>query len=95
MLNSAFWSPKHAALHSLLTALSADMYREQYSDVFKGSQHWQQLPVPEGDRFTWEADSTYIRRPPFVENLSKEPAAPKDVVGARALAPGCCCGRLC
>ena len=54
--------------------------------MFKGSPHWQQLPVPEGDRFTWEADSTYIRRPPFVENLSKEPAAPKDVVGARALA---------
>ncbi|MBP6716320.1 MAG: aconitate hydratase AcnA, partial [Acidobacteria bacterium] len=80
------WPTNQEIQTTLLTALSADMYREQYSDVFKGSQHWQQLPVPEGDRFTWEADSTYIRRPPFVENLSKEPAAPKDVVGARALA---------
>ena len=80
------WPTNQEIQTTLLTALSADMYREQYSDVFKGSKHWQQLPVPEGDRFTWEADSTYIRRPPFVENLSKEPAAPKDVTGARALA---------
>ena len=80
------WPSNQEIQTTLLTALSAEMYREQYSDVFKGSQHWQQLPVPEGDRFTWEADSTYIRRPPFVENLSKEPAAPKDVTGARALA---------
>jgi aconitate hydratase len=80
------WPSNQEIQTTLLTALSADMYREQYADVFKGSHHWQQLPVPEGDRFTWEADSTYIRRPPFVENLSKEPAAPKDVTGARALA---------
>jgi len=80
------WPTNQEIQTTLLTALSADMYREQYADVFKGSQHWQKLPVPEGDRFTWEADSTYIRRPPFVENLSKEPAAPKDVTGARALA---------
>ena len=80
------WPTNQEIQTTLLTSLSADMYREQYADVFKGSQHWQQLPVPEGDRFTWEADSTYIRRPPFVENLSKEPAAPRDVTGARALA---------
>ena len=80
------WPSNQEIQTTLLTALSADMYREQYSDVFKGSENWQKLPVPEGDRFTWEADSTYIRRPPFVENLSKEPAAPKDVSGARALA---------
>ena len=80
------WPSNQEIQTTLLSALSADMYRAQYADVFRGSHHWQQLPVPEGDRFTWEADSTYIRRPPFVENLSKEPAAPKDVVGARALA---------
>jgi aconitate hydratase len=42
--------------------------------------------VPTGDRFAWEADSTYIRRPPFLENLTREPAAPADIRGARALA---------
>ena len=42
--------------------------------------------MPTGDRFEWDTDSTYIRRPPFLDDLSKEPAAPKDVVGARVLA---------
>jgi aconitate hydratase len=80
------WPTNQEIQTTLLSALSAQMYREQYSDVFKGSTHWQTLPVPEGDRFTWEPDSTYIRRPPFVENLSKEPAEPADVTGTRALA---------
>ncbi len=80
------WPSNKEIQTTLLSALSADMYREQYSDVFKGSAHWQGLPVPDGATFAWQADSTYIRRPPFVENLSKEPAEPKDVNGARALA---------
>ena len=44
------------------------------------------LPVPTGNRFEWEADSTYIRRPPFLENLSMQPAPLKDITGARVLA---------
>ena len=70
----------------MLAALSADMFREQYASVFAGDERWQKLPVPTGDRFAWEADSTYIRRPPFIENLSKEPAAPVEIAGARVLA---------
>jgi aconitate hydratase len=54
--------------------------------VFTGDQMWQSLPVPTGDRFAWEADSTYIRRPPFIENLSKEPAPLVEITGARVLA---------
>ena len=44
------------------------------------------LPVPTGDRFAWEADSTYIRRPPFLENLTREPTPLADIAGARVLA---------
>jgi aconitate hydratase len=54
--------------------------------VFDGDERWQALPVPTGDRFAWEADSTYIRRPPFLENLTKEPAPATEITGARALA---------
>ena len=42
--------------------------------------------MPTGDRFAWEGDSTYIRRPPFLEGLSREPAAPSEIAGARVLA---------
>ncbi len=80
------WPTEAEIQTTLLTSLSADMYREQYSSVFEGDKRWQQLPVPTGETFAWEADSTYIRRPPFVENLSVEPAAPKEITGARVLA---------
>ncbi len=80
------WPTEAEIQSTLLSSLSADMYREQYSSVFAGDTRWQQLPVPTGETFAWEPDSTYIRRPPFVENLSVEPAAPREIIGARVLA---------
>jgi aconitate hydratase len=80
------WPTGKEIQETLLRSLSADMYREQYSSVFEGDVRWRDLPVPTGDRFAWEGDSTYIRRPPFVEHLSAEPAAPVEIAGARALA---------
>ena len=54
--------------------------------MFEGDARWRALPVPTGDRFAWEDDSTYIRRPPFLEGLSMTPAPPADIRGARVLA---------
>ncbi len=70
----------------MLTSVTADAFRQQYASVFDGDERWQKLPVPTGDRFAWEDDSTYIRRPPFLENLSMTPAPLTDLAGARALA---------
>ena len=70
----------------MLSSLSAEMFRQQYASVFDGDALWQRLPVPTGDRFAWEGDSTYIRRPPFLEGLSREPAPRAEIHGARALA---------
>ncbi len=53
----------------MLKAVTADMFREQYADVFSGDSRWQALQVPTGDRFVWEPDSTYIRNPPFFEGI--------------------------
>ena len=61
-----------------------EMFRQQYASVFEGDERWRALPVPTGDRFAWEDDSTYIRRPPFLENLSREPAPPHGHHAARA-----------
>jgi aconitate hydratase len=80
------WPTQQEIQTTMLSALSADMFREQYASVFEGDEMWRGLPVPTGDRFEWEADSTYIRRPPFLENLSPEPAPAVEITGARVLA---------
>jgi aconitate hydratase len=80
------WPTQQEIQRTMLSALTADMFREQYASVFEGDALWQGLPVPTGDRFAWEEDSTYIRKPPFLENLSIEPAPPSEIAGARVLA---------
>jgi aconitate hydratase len=54
--------------------------------VFQGDERWRALPVPEGDRFAWESESTYVRKPTFFEDMSRTPAPLVDITGARALA---------
>ena len=61
------------------------MYRRTYADVFTGDEHWAALPVPEGDLFAWDPDSTYVRLPPYFEGMSREPGTVEDVAGARCL----------
>jgi aconitate hydratase len=65
----------------------AEMFREGYADVYGGDQAWRALPVPRGDRFAWDARSTYVRHPPYFEGMRREaPAAAGDIRGARVLA---------
>src|SRR5207244_9500206 len=80
------WPSEQEIQRTMLAAVSAEMFRRQYSSVFEGDERWRGLPVPTGDRFAWEADSTYIRRPPFLEHVTPEPAAPAEIRGARVLA---------
>jgi len=80
------WPTEKEIQAAMLHSVTSDAYRQQYANVFEGQERWKNLPVPTGDRFAWEADSTYIRKPPFLENLSMTPAPPSDITGARALA---------
>jgi aconitate hydratase len=80
------WPTEKEIQAAMLTSVTSDAYRRQYANVFEGQERWRNLPVPTGDRFAWEADSTYIRKPPFLENLSMTPAPLTDITGARALA---------
>ena len=70
----------------MLHSVTSEAFRQQYASVFEGDVRWQKLPVPTGDRFEWEADSTYIRKPPFLEGLSMTPPPPANLHDARALA---------
>jgi aconitate hydratase len=80
------WPTEREVQEAVLSAVTADMFRAQYASVFEGDDRWRTLPVPTGDNFSWDDSSTYIRKPPFLENLSKEPAPPSDIKGARVLA---------
>jgi aconitate hydratase len=80
------WPTQIEIQDTMLSAVSAEMFRQQYAGVFEGDEMWQRLPVPTGDRFAWEADSTYIRKPPFLDGLTREPAAAREITGARVLA---------
>src|SRR5206468_8704440 len=59
---------------------------KEYADVFSGDDRWKSLPVPTGDRFGWDPESTYIRNPPFFEELKMDTAPVRDITGARVLA---------
>jgi aconitate hydratase len=80
------WPTSSEVQEAMLHAVTADSFRRQYSQVFEGDARWRNLPVPTGDQFQWDEASTYIRRPPFLENLSSNATARTDIRGARALA---------
>jgi aconitate hydratase len=65
--------------------VKAEMFAQDYADVFSGDDRWRSLPVPEGDAFAWEARSTYVRRPPYFDRVGHDPAPLADVKGARVL----------
>jgi len=80
------WPTEREIQDAMLTSVTKDAYQRQYENVFDGDERWRTLPVPTGDRFAWDGESTYIRRPTFLENLSMTPAPLTDITGARALA---------
>ncbi|MBW3579092.1 MAG: aconitate hydratase [Actinobacteria bacterium] len=80
------WPTSDDITAALETALSSDMFAERYRDVFTGDDRWRGLPVPAGERYRWDPESTYVRCPPFLDDLGPEPAPLTDVTGARALA---------
>ena len=84
---SDLWPTPKEIRDTVAASLKPEMYRERYARVFDGDEHWQALPLPEeGNLYEWDADSTYIRNPPFFQAMSPDPLPPKDVHGARALA---------
>ncbi len=80
------WPAEREIQETMLRSVKSEMFRDKYAQVFDGDERWRSLPVPTGERFAWSDDSTYIRNPPFFENLAHEPAPPVDIRGARALA---------
>jgi aconitate hydratase len=80
------WPSEQEIAETVESAVQADMFRKSYGEVFEGDERWRGLDVPTGDNFAWADESTYVRRPPFFENLSVEPEDLEDILGARVLA---------
>ena len=80
------WPSAAEVARTVEQAVRSDMFRKSYAEVFDGDERWASLQVPTGERFAWDADSTYVRRPPFFEDLPAEPEPITDVEGARVLA---------
>ena len=66
--------------------ISSAMFRKSYGDVFAGDEQWRSLPVPKGDTYAWDQNSTYIRRAPYFDAMSAKPDPIADIEDARVLA---------
>jgi aconitate hydratase len=80
------WPTEREVAETIEQAVLSDMFRKSYSEVFAGDEHWNALEIPTGDRFAWEERSTYVRLPPYFEDMPPQPPPVEDVAGARVLA---------
>jgi len=69
----------------VIASIDPQMYIDRYADVFAGDDQWRSLPTPTGVVFDWNPDSTYVRKPPYFEGMTREPSPVTDVDGARVL----------
>jgi aconitate hydratase len=80
------WPTSQEVETAMRNSVSSEMFRKEYADVFTGDEHWRALPVPEGDIYAWDENSTYIKDPPYFENMPVKPAPLPELYGLRALA---------
>ncbi|HTA46907.1 MAG TPA: aconitate hydratase AcnA, partial [Bryobacteraceae bacterium] len=71
---------------TIAATLDAGMFRREYEKAFDGDSNWKQLPVPVGGTYSWDAASTYIKKPPYFENMADPKAPIADITGVRVLA---------
>ncbi|HEY1422178.1 MAG TPA: aconitate hydratase AcnA [Candidatus Acidoferrum sp.] len=80
------WPTPQEVAETVRHAVTKEQYQKQYAAVYDGDEHWKSMAVPEGDLYQWDAKSTYIKLPPYFENMSKSAAPLADIHAARVLA---------
>ena len=80
------WPSEQEVNEVVASAIGEDMFNKSYEDVFAGDAQWQALPIPTGNTFEWDAESTYVRKPPYFEGMTMETSPVSDITGARVLA---------
>jgi aconitate hydratase len=79
------WPSAQEISDTIASSVRAEHFSETYADVFTGDETWRTLPVPEGELFDWDPQSTYVRQPPYFERMEREPGTVEDIAGARCL----------
>jgi aconitate hydratase len=77
--------PSQEEVNEVMRSIDAEMFRKTYADVYAGDENWKALKVPQGDTFAWDAKSTYVKHPPYFENMPVAPPAVQDIASARVL----------
>jgi aconitate hydratase len=80
------WPDADEVQSTIDSSIDTEMFTRQYASVFEGDERWKSLPTPTGDTFEWVESSTYVRKPPYFEGMTKEPKPVKDIHHARVLA---------
>jgi aconitate hydratase len=80
------WPSQAEVEHAMAGSISSEMFRKSYSEVYAGDERWRGLPVPRGETYAWDKDSTYIRQAPYFDDMALKPSAVEDIRGARVLA---------
>ncbi len=80
------WPSQREIHDTIAAAVLSETFRRTYKDVYQGDETWRALPVPEGDRYAWEPDSTYVKRPPYFDGMTVAPVPVAEIRNARVLA---------
>ena len=80
------WPTNAEISAAIAKAVTPEMFRARYADVFAGTPEWQAIPVDQGLLYRWEDQSTYVRRPPFFDGMTRDPGPLEDITNARVLA---------
>jgi aconitate hydratase len=80
------WPSQMEVEQAMAGSISSDMFRKSYSEVYSGDERWRSLPVPKGETYAWEKDSTYIRQAPYFDDMTLRPSGVEDIKRARVLA---------
>jgi len=80
------WPTQAEVAAAIEKGLSSESFRREYATVSSGDANWQGLSFPTGDVYQWEPDSTYIRKAPYFDGITKTPAPITDILSARVLA---------
>ncbi len=83
---SDIWPSSQEVAQLVEDSVRSDMFVSSYGEVFEGDERWKGLEVPTGDRFAWDPESTYVRQPPYFEDLPRQPEPLREISGARVLA---------
>jgi aconitate hydratase len=80
------WPSRSEVDEAIKKSISSDMFRRSYGEVYHGDERWRSLPVPKGETYAWDKDSTYIRRAPYFDGMTLKPTAVEEIRSARVLA---------